>query len=174
MYRGILLTWVPVHPGVSTPEFGAVGESLGSVDVDQLFKEIDKDGSGDISVEEFLLWWETTWLAATGNKEMNEKTMAAATIAFHELDEDGSGELERNEIVALLHKLGVSTPESKTQATMMAVAKVRDTRALIHCTCTTPIAIALPHLQLQCCTLVLGADQHNCHCLGTKHTKKSI
>ena len=108
--------------GVSVADFKEIGKSLGDVDVDKLFAEIDEDGGGDISCEEFVGWWKDTWCKATGNKRMNEATVTAAKKCFEELDDDNSDSLDRGEMVQLLHKLGVTMPNEPAAAAAAAAA----------------------------------------------------
>lgn len=102
--------------GVSVAEFKEVGKSLGDIDVDKLFAEIDEDGGGDISCEEFVGWWKATWCKVTDNKRMNEATVAAAKKCFEELDDDSSDSLDRGEMVQLLRRLGVNMPNEPAPA----------------------------------------------------------
>jgi hypothetical protein len=58
---------------------------------DTLFDLIDVDGSGEISMEEFVDWWE---VHASDSAE-DEVQLEAAIDIFEELDEDNTGQLDR-------------------------------------------------------------------------------
>ena len=75
---------------------------LSTVNVDELFRIIDADGSGNISFMEFMKWYKGHH-KATGKAAGT--MFAEAKRIFGELDDDDSGSLEKPEIAELLRRL---------------------------------------------------------------------
>ena len=94
---------------------------LSTVNVDELFRIIDADGSGNISFMEFMKWYKGHH-KATGKAAGT--MFAEAKRIFGELDDDDSGSLEKPEIAELLRRLpAVTTGAGARPAPAAACAK---------------------------------------------------
>ena len=71
-----------------------------------LFEQVDRDGSGLISFDEFVDWWAQRQLSTghTLDKILAEKIQKQ----WNELDRDGSGDLDKNEFESLMAELSTS------------------------------------------------------------------
>ena len=71
-----------------------------------IFRQVDADGSGGISFEEFSVWWSERQLATQG--ALNDDTMEEMFRVWDECDADDSGELDSDEFDMVLRKVAAS------------------------------------------------------------------
>ena len=77
-----------------------------AVRASDIFRQVDADGSGGISFEEFSVWWSERQLATQG--ALNDDTMAEMFRVWDECDADDSGELDPDEFDMVLRKVAES------------------------------------------------------------------
>ena len=71
-----------------------------------IFRQVDTDGSGGISFEQFSVWWSARQLATQG--ALNEDTMVEMRRVWDECDEDGNGQLDLDQFGAVLDEVAES------------------------------------------------------------------
>lgn len=86
-----------------------LGHDTDEATVDEVMKEIDKDGGGEIEFDEFNEWWSKVVseqaiekIKAKGRDPHEEYLQSY----FNQADADGSGEIDVDELVSLMRKIG--------------------------------------------------------------------
>jgi len=90
-----------------------LAEMDGRDEIAEVMAQMDDDGDGTVTFEEFSAWWKAGGSLTNAEreekarlrKERYSKTGAIRTV-FEELDEDGSGALDRDEVRKAVTKLG--------------------------------------------------------------------
>ena len=82
------------------PDTESAPELVQHLTVESLFDIIDVDGSGDVSFDEFVRWWEENQHPADDGRKLE-----AALRVFTNLNVDGSGLLDRFDFKAVLEML---------------------------------------------------------------------
>eukprot|EP00941_MAST-03F_sp_MAST-3F-sp1_P003921 g3921.t1 len=72
----------------------------GSKKLDEAFNEMDPNGDGTVTFDEFLEWYKRTHPADPEDFEAQIKYL------FEQIDEDGSGELDKEEVAVMAAKMG--------------------------------------------------------------------
>merc|ERR1711904_630380 len=102
---------------ISTSEFRDVCLSVGMTPTDselqQMIKELDGDGSGDIDLQEFLKAMQAKLQDPEGEEIISE--------AFKMFDADGSGALSRAEMKTVLINLGEKMEDDEISELINAV-----------------------------------------------------
>ena len=86
----------------------------GTVSLDSVFKEIDRDDSGYITFSEFVRWWKFKD-SETGGHSMTDEILSDAMRVFHEQDVDGNGSIDRKELSGLVLALHMEDTVLKDQ-----------------------------------------------------------
>lgn len=97
---------------IAKPELGdlmeALGEEVSAAELDEIFKEVDEDGSGMVDFDEFIEMMRKRLLGAYDNA-------TDVRSAFELLDKDGSGKVSRDEIEnVVVHFCGKLTEDEVT------------------------------------------------------------
>ena len=71
-----------------------------------LFEQVDSDGNGELSFDEFASWWSRRQLATSGS--LDDSVMSLMRQQWTRLDVDGSGTLDREEFEVMLTDLATS------------------------------------------------------------------
>ncbi|CAH1788764.1 unnamed protein product [Owenia fusiformis] len=93
-----------------------VGHRPSDEEVQELVKQIDTDGNGEVEWEEFLAIFQT--------KPKKKHTEASLRKAFDKIDKDKSGDLSSNEIRQFFRESGIgkdTLPDSRIDAMVAAV-----------------------------------------------------
>ena len=75
-----------------------------------IFREVDMDGGGTISFDEFSRWWvHRQMITGEVSSELNEGMLKKMKNIWNEADEDGSGELDPEEFDVILTRMAQSS-----------------------------------------------------------------
>jgi hypothetical protein len=99
------------RPGAAQP--GAPHASDIDTSSTRIFDQVDLDGSGAISFDEFAQWWSRRQLTTHGS--LNDDAMKKLQRAWGEADADRSGELDRIEFSQVLQNVASQWQEAQWQ-----------------------------------------------------------
>eukprot|EP01065_Artemidia_motanka_P032920 TRINITY_DN398_c0_g1_i1.p1 TRINITY_DN398_c0_g1~~TRINITY_DN398_c0_g1_i1.p1 ORF type:complete len:333 (+),score=116.05 TRINITY_DN398_c0_g1_i1:64-1062(+) len=101
-------------------------------DIDEMFREMDSDGNGELDMDEFLQYYQRRRPDPTKLYGLTREVYNNVLFQFHTFDADRNGCLDQAEFHQLATKLGISSSRQNTQRIFAAIDLDRNGSVDLH------------------------------------------